>query len=102
MMPEINERRIGPKPLNVANIGKELRKSGRQFHDNKYKGHFDNLVDSVQAWFGAIAEDPLNKEYVCLLQFCALELVDADCMRVGSATTLHSSRRTCSSMATAT
>ncbi|KAI0644415.1 hypothetical protein C8Q79DRAFT_1011468 [Trametes meyenii] len=40
----------------------ELRDSGRQFYDDKYKTHFDNLFNNVQAWFGAIAEDPLNKQ----------------------------------------
>ncbi|KAI0819333.1 hypothetical protein BC628DRAFT_1498440 [Trametes gibbosa] len=40
----------------------ELRDSGRHFYDDKYKGHFDNLISSVQSWFGAIAEDPLNKQ----------------------------------------
>ncbi|KAI0666645.1 hypothetical protein C8Q78DRAFT_994733 [Trametes maxima] len=39
-----------------------LRESGRQFYDDKYKSHFDNLFNNVQAWFGAIAEDPLNKQ----------------------------------------
>ncbi|KAI0328370.1 hypothetical protein GY45DRAFT_1005773 [Cubamyces sp. BRFM 1775] len=42
---------------------KELRENGRQFYDDKYKAHFDNLINSVQAWFGAIAEDPLNKQF---------------------------------------
>ncbi|KAI0324999.1 hypothetical protein GY45DRAFT_1375112 [Cubamyces sp. BRFM 1775] len=41
---------------------KELRENGRRFYD-KYKGHFNNLINSVQAWFGAIAEDPLNKQF---------------------------------------
>ncbi|KAI9059164.1 hypothetical protein FKP32DRAFT_1580513 [Trametes sanguinea] len=41
----------------------QLRENGRQFYDDKYKGHFDNLINSVQAWFGAIAEDPLNKQF---------------------------------------
>ncbi|RPD78550.1 hypothetical protein L226DRAFT_543850 [Lentinus tigrinus ALCF2SS1-7] len=40
----------------------ELRESGRQFYDDKYKGHFDNLMNSVTEWFGAWAEDPLNKQ----------------------------------------
>ncbi|KAI0373547.1 hypothetical protein BV20DRAFT_937833 [Pilatotrama ljubarskyi] len=40
----------------------QLRDSGREFYDGKYKGHFDNLFGSVQAWFGAIADDPLNKQ----------------------------------------
>ncbi|RDX45619.1 hypothetical protein OH76DRAFT_1558936 [Lentinus brumalis] len=42
--------------------GNQLRESGRQFYDEKYKGHFDNLTNSVSAWFGAWAEDPLNKQ----------------------------------------
>ncbi|KAL1945663.1 hypothetical protein VTO73DRAFT_1665 [Trametes versicolor] len=41
---------------------KELRENGRQFYDDKYQGHFDNLISSVQTWFGAIADDPLNKQ----------------------------------------
>ncbi|KAI0768823.1 hypothetical protein BD413DRAFT_561805 [Trametes elegans] len=40
----------------------QLRDTGREFYEGKYKGHFDNLVNSVQTWFGAIAEDPLNKQ----------------------------------------
>ncbi len=43
-----------------------LRENGRQFYDDKYQSHFDNLTGSVQAWFGAIADDPLNKQYVLL------------------------------------
>ncbi len=48
--------------------GNQLRESGRQFYDEKYKGHFDNLTNSVSAWFGAWAEDPLNKQ--CVLLYC--------------------------------
>ncbi|KAH9851443.1 hypothetical protein C2E23DRAFT_732995 [Lenzites betulinus] len=44
------------------NRANELRDNGRQFYDDKYKGHFDNLINSVQAWFGAIGDDPLNKQ----------------------------------------
>lgn len=43
--------------------GRELRESGRQYYDDKYKGHFDNLFNSVKDWFGAIADDPLNKRF---------------------------------------
>ncbi|KAI0744977.1 hypothetical protein C8Q76DRAFT_764414 [Earliella scabrosa] len=40
---------------------RELRETGREFYDGKYKGHFDNLFNSVAEWFRAWSEDPLNK-----------------------------------------
>lgn len=46
---------------------RELRENGRQFYDDKYQGHFDNLISNVQTWFGAIADDPLNKQYVSVV-----------------------------------
>lgn len=41
--------------------GRQLRETGREFYDGKYKGHFDKLFNSVAEWFRAWAEDPLNK-----------------------------------------
>ncbi|KAG6809329.1 hypothetical protein H0H92_000666 [Tricholoma furcatifolium] len=41
----------------------ELRESGRRFYDGKYKGHFDRLFDSTGAWFSAMGEDPINKQF---------------------------------------
>ncbi|KAI1785937.1 hypothetical protein LXA43DRAFT_1113109 [Ganoderma leucocontextum] len=41
---------------------RQLSDIGREFYDGKYKGHFDNLFNSVKEWFGAWAEDPLNKQ----------------------------------------
>ena len=43
---------------------RELKETGRQFYDGKYKNHFDNLFNSVQEWFAAWADDPLNRQYV--------------------------------------
>jgi Family of unknown function (DUF5923) len=40
-----------------------LRDSGYQFFDKKYKGHKDNLFNSVQVWFLAWSEDPLNERF---------------------------------------
>ena len=51
--------------------GSQLRETGKQFYDDKYKVHFDNLFNSVSAWFGAWAEDPLNKQFVLLSWLCA-------------------------------
>ena len=42
---------------------KELRESGRQFYDGKYKNHFDNMFNSVSTFFRAMSEDPLNKRF---------------------------------------
>lgn len=44
--------------------GRQLRETGREFYDGKYKGHFDKLFNSVAEWFRAWAEDPLNRRYV--------------------------------------
>ncbi|KAF9235766.1 hypothetical protein BU15DRAFT_89476 [Melanogaster broomeanus] len=35
----------------------------REFWDEKYRSHFDNLFDSTGNWFKAMAEDPLNKRF---------------------------------------
>lgn len=43
--------------------GNELREYGRRFYDEKYKNHFDNLFASIRDWFGAIAQDPVNKKF---------------------------------------
>lgn len=40
----------------------ELKDKGRMFYDDKYKSHFDNLFDQFGRWFGAMGEDPLNKQ----------------------------------------
>lgn len=40
--------------------GRELRDSGRQYFEGKYKGHFQRFFDEVARWFTAMAEDPLN------------------------------------------
>ncbi|KAJ6567019.1 hypothetical protein B0H19DRAFT_716873 [Mycena capillaripes] len=40
---------------------RELRDMGRAFYDEKYKGHFDAVLDAASGWFKSIAEDPLNK-----------------------------------------
>ncbi|GBE81549.1 hypothetical protein SCP_0312780 [Sparassis crispa] len=41
----------------------ELQENGRRFYDERYKGHFDNLFNALTDWFGAIAQDPLNKRF---------------------------------------
>ena len=43
--------------------GNQIRDSGRQFYDGKYKKHFDNLFSSVGDWFKAMGEDPTNKRF---------------------------------------
>ncbi|KAF8874992.1 hypothetical protein BD779DRAFT_1450453 [Infundibulicybe gibba] len=43
--------------------GSALRESGRQFYDDKYKNHFDDLFNSVGSWFRAMGEDPLNSRF---------------------------------------
>ena len=42
----------------------QLRKSGQVFFEDKYKGHFDNLLGSLTDWFTAFGDDPLNQRYV--------------------------------------
>ncbi|KAI0747079.1 hypothetical protein C8Q80DRAFT_1179196 [Daedaleopsis nitida] len=51
---------LEPQCNNEANA---LRESGRQFYDDKYKGHFDNLFNAAGDWFRALGEDPLNKRF---------------------------------------
>ncbi|CUA74610.1 putative protein C32A11,02c [Schizosaccharomyces pombe 972h-] [Rhizoctonia solani] len=43
--------------------GDEIREEGRRFFDHKYKAHKDNLFDSIQRWFTAMGDDPLNKRF---------------------------------------
>ena len=43
--------------------GKQIRESGLQFYDGKYKTHFDTLFSSVGDWFKAMGDDPLNKRF---------------------------------------
>ena len=40
-----------------------LREDGRKFYDDKYKGHFDNLISRTGDWFRAMGDDPLNKRF---------------------------------------
>ncbi|KAJ7494254.1 hypothetical protein B0H11DRAFT_930182 [Mycena galericulata] len=42
---------------------RELRDSGRVFYREKYRGHFDNVVDATAGWFKSMGEDPLNKTF---------------------------------------
>lgn len=51
---------LEPKCNDEAN---RLRETGRYFYDDKYKGHFDNLIDRTQTWFKAFADDPLNQRF---------------------------------------
>jgi len=46
-----------------SNEGIQIRESGRQFYDEKYKTQFDRLFSSISTWFGAIGDDPLNKQF---------------------------------------
>ncbi|TBU30300.1 hypothetical protein BD311DRAFT_236054 [Dichomitus squalens] len=58
---------------------RELKDTGRQFYDGKYKGHFDNLFNSVQEWFAAWADDPLNRQIgTNFAQLAKDALFDAD------------------------
>ncbi|CAL1710558.1 unnamed protein product [Somion occarium] len=41
----------------------QLREGGRQFYDEKYKSHFDNLFSTAGDWFRAFGDDPLNKRF---------------------------------------
>ncbi|CAE6364948.1 unnamed protein product [Rhizoctonia solani] len=43
--------------------GNEIREEGHRFFDHKYKAHKDNLFDSIQHWFTAMSDDPLNKRF---------------------------------------
>ncbi|ORX38560.1 hypothetical protein BD324DRAFT_578011 [Kockovaella imperatae] len=39
----------------------QLQESGKEFFTEKYKGHQEKLFNEIQAWFTALAEDPLNQ-----------------------------------------
>ncbi|KAF8632724.1 hypothetical protein AX15_001721 [Amanita polypyramis BW_CC] len=41
----------------------QLRNSGREYYDVKYKDHFSHLFNSISTWFKAMGEDPLNKTF---------------------------------------
>ncbi|EIN12698.1 hypothetical protein PUNSTDRAFT_97516 [Punctularia strigosozonata HHB-11173 SS5] len=41
----------------------EIRDTGRQFYDEKYKGHFDNLFSTIGGFFKAMGDDPLNQRF---------------------------------------
>ncbi|KDR71966.1 hypothetical protein GALMADRAFT_253273 [Galerina marginata CBS 339.88] len=45
------------------NHANKLREIGKQFYDEKYRDHFDNLFNSVGNWFKAMGDDPLNKQF---------------------------------------
>ncbi|KAI0743264.1 hypothetical protein BC629DRAFT_1599620 [Irpex lacteus] len=51
---------LEPDCNNQAN---SLREDGRRFYDDKYKAHFDNLINRSGDWFRALGEDPLNKRF---------------------------------------
>lgn len=42
--------------------GKQLRESGRKFWDHKYRAHREELFHSIEEFFLAYNEDPLNKQ----------------------------------------
>jgi hypothetical protein len=42
---------------------RELRDSGRQFYDGKYKEHFDRVFSSIGDFFTAMGQDPLNQRF---------------------------------------
>lgn len=41
----------------------QLRDTGRQYYDDKYKNHFNNLFNSAGDWFTAWGNDPLNRRF---------------------------------------
>jgi len=41
------------------NHANRLRETGRQFYDDKYRDHFNNLFDSIGTWFKAFGDDPV-------------------------------------------
>ncbi|KAF7969571.1 hypothetical protein HWV62_26869 [Athelia sp. TMB] len=45
------------------NRGNQLRKSGHQFYDGKYNGHFDNLFNSTDTSCKAMGNDTLNVRF---------------------------------------
>lgn len=42
--------------------GRRLRESGKQFWDEKYRGHREDLFESIEDFAHAYNEDPLNKK----------------------------------------
>ncbi|KAJ6630404.1 hypothetical protein B0H10DRAFT_2160322 [Mycena sp. CBHHK59/15] len=42
---------------------RELRDSGRAFYEEKYRAHFDALVEAGAGFFKSMGEDPLNKRF---------------------------------------
>lgn len=42
--------------------GKQIREKGRKFWDHKYKGHRQDLLDSIEEFAYAYNDDPLNKQ----------------------------------------
>lgn len=42
--------------------GRALKESGKKFWDHKYAGHRENLFHSIEEFFYAYNEDPLNKK----------------------------------------
>ncbi|KAJ7490866.1 hypothetical protein FB451DRAFT_1513957 [Mycena latifolia] len=40
---------------------RELREAGRGFYREKYRGHFEAVIDAAAGWFKSIADDALNK-----------------------------------------
>jgi len=51
---------LEPDCNNEAN---RLRESGRRFYDDRYKTHFDNLINRTGDFFRAMGDDPLNKRF---------------------------------------
>lgn len=43
--------------------GNQLRESGRQYYDEKYNQHFNNLWNSFADWGNAWTQDPLNRRF---------------------------------------
>jgi hypothetical protein len=42
---------------------RKLQDSDRQFYDDKYKSHFDGLLDAISTFFSAMGNDPLNARF---------------------------------------
>jgi len=42
---------------------KQLRENGKGFFNDRYKGHRENLINQVQDFFQAYADDPLNVQF---------------------------------------
>lgn len=43
--------------------GRQLRDTGRQFFEGRYKAHWDNLWDVMTSWLKAFHDDPLNRQF---------------------------------------